>query len=351
MAVGWQQAYGSTPLVCERSLDLEREGFGFLLLPRGFQALRSLGVDPETELQGHRIDHVRLITTTGDAIGEHRFGPDTLALDRSQLLKVLRSRLDPLQLRRGLWFEDLVQADGRVTSVRFRGGEELVADLVFGADGADSRCRRALFDRQEEASMAATVARVNEFVALVPHSPLAARLGSGMLKIVEPGLGLAVGLLPLGQGRLVWYVQFDTVRYGRPLAGEWAPFLQQLLLTYPEWVREEIAMAPGVVPHLWRPLDLDPPRRLVGANVALLGDAGHPLLPFTSQGVNLALEDACLLRDLLWDCRDPEAITGALLVYEQQRLPVLRHFVEAGRSMANSFLAPGPNPGLLPVAS
>ncbi len=36
-------------------------------------------------------------------------------------------------------------------------------------------------------------------------------------------------------------------------------------------------------------------------NVALLGDAAHPLLPFTSQGVNLALEDACLLRDLLRD--------------------------------------------------
>jgi len=66
--------------------------------------------------------------------------------------------------------------------------------------------------------------------------------------------------------------------------------------------------------------------------------------------VNLALEDACLLRDLLQDTGDSAAIEAGLRAYERQRLPLLRHYVAVGRGMAAAFLALGPDRGLLPVA-
>jgi len=171
-----------------------------------------------------------------------------------------------------------------------------------------------------------------------------------MLKIVVPGAGLAVGLLPLARGRLVWFVQFDTERHGWPHAAGPLPFLTDLLRRFPPWLREVIAATESGLPHHWRPLDLDPPTRLVGPNIVLLGDAAHPLLPFTSQGVNLALEDACLLRDLLRDAGDSAAIEAALRAYERNRLPLVRHYVAAGRGMAAAFLTLGPDRGLLPVA-
>ena len=351
LAVGWRQAHGHTPLLCERLEASAHQGFGFLLLPRGLQALGSLGVDTNRELEPHPIEHTRLVTPEGKTIAEHRLEPGTLAIDRSRLLAALRGRLDGSRLLEGRRFETLRRcAAGRVVAVAFRGGEEISADLVFGADGAVSRCRRALLQHPGEPWMPGTVARVQEIVAQVSAPALAARLGHGMLKIVAPGAGLAVGLLPLARGRLVWFVQFDTERHGWPQAGP-LPFLETLLQSFPSWLREVIAGTEGGLPHHWRPLDLDPLTRLVGPNLALLGDAAHPLLPFTSQGVNLALEDACLLRDLLRDAGDPAAIEAALLAYERQRLPLVRHYVAVGRGMAAAFLMLGPDGGLLPVAA
>ena len=351
LAVGWKQAHGSVPLLCERLEGLAHQGFGFLLLPRGLQALESLGVDVDRELEPHPIEHTRLVTPEDELIAEHRLEPGTLALDRSRLLAVLRSRLDGTRILGGRCFESLCRSEsGRVEAVAFRGGEEIRTDLVFGADGAVSPCRRALLDHAEEAWMPGSVARVHEIVALVAAPALAARLGTGMLKIVAPGTGVAVGLLPLARGRLVWFVQFDTVRHGRPGAAGPMPFLETLLRRFPPWLREMIAGTDNGLPHHWRPLDLDPLTRLVGPNVALLGDAAHPLLPFTSQGVNLALEDACLLRDLLRDVGDAAAIEAALRTYERQRQPVLRRYVAVGRGMAAAFLDLGPDLGLLPLA-
>jgi 2-polyprenyl-6-methoxyphenol hydroxylase-like FAD-dependent oxidoreductase len=351
LAVGWRQVHGQSPLLCEQKVARIQQGFGFLLLPRGLQALAALGVDIDRELEPLSIDHARLVTPQNETIAEHRLEPGTLALDRSRLLAALRSRLDQTQILEGRRFETLRRcAAGRVVAVGFRGGEEIGADLVFGADGAVSRCRRALLQHPGEPWMPGTVARVQEIVAQVSAPALAARLGNGMLKIVEPGAGLAVGLLPLARGRLVWFVQFDTVRHGWPHAAGPLPFLADLLRRFPPWLREVIAGTESGLPHHWRPLDLDPLTRLVGPNIALLGDAAHPLLPFTSQGVNLALEDACLLRDLLRDAGDSAAIEAALRTYERQRLPLVRHYVAAGRGMAAAFLTFGPDHGLLPVA-
>jgi hypothetical protein len=44
------------------------------------------------------------------------------------------------------------------------------------------------------------------------------------------------------------------------------------------------------------------------------------------------------------------AIEAALLAYERQRLPLVRHYVAVGRGMAAAFLVLGPDCGLLPVA-
>jgi len=352
MAVGWRQVHGETPLLCERMEAPAHQGFGFLLLPRGLQALRALGVDADRELEPHPIEHTRLVTPEGETIAAHRLEPGTLALDRARLVEALRSRLDGRRILGGRWFETLHRSSaGRVTAVGFRGGEQIAADLVFGADGAVSRCRRALLERPGEPWMPGAAAQVQEIVALVRDPALVARLGTEMLKIVVPGAGVAVGLLPLSRGRLVWFVQFDTARHGRPAAAGPMAFLETLLRPFPPWLREMVAATESGHPHHWRPLDLDPPTRLVGANIALLGDAAHPLLPFTSQGLNLALEDAWLLRDLLRNAADPAAIEAALLTYERQRLPLLRHYVAAGRGMAAAFVALGPDRGLLPVAT
>jgi 2-polyprenyl-6-methoxyphenol hydroxylase-like FAD-dependent oxidoreductase len=349
LAVGWQQAHGAAPFLCERAVAPGCQGLGFLLLPRGRRALQALGVDPCKELGGHPIDHARLVTLAGKTIAVHRFHAGTMALELPRLLAVLRQKLDAAKLLVGWPFEGLCHSQGRVEAVRFGGGRQMPADLVFGADGAASRCRRALLDRRNDQWTPGPLARVQEVVALAQDPWLAARLGSGLLKVQDPGGGLAVGLLPLSSDRLVWFVQFDTARYGRPAPGALGSFLERLLVACPAWLQQTIAASDRTARH-WQPLDLDPQAKLVGPNLALLGDAAHPMLPFTSQGANLALEDAWILRDLLRDRRDPGEVTAALETYERLRLPLIRHYSLAGRSMAATFVAPGPSLGMLPVA-
>ena len=339
MAVAWQQAHSRPPLVCERVSTVGRSGFGFLLLPRGLKALRALGFDPAREMGAHPLTHVRQLCPAGTELCELPFEPGTMALDRNALISSLLQRLDAWPPQRDRLFQAFRRHNGRVEAVCFEGGEELETDLVFGADGAGSHCRRAMRDQGTDGWLAGSPARVHEIVGLGRDRCVAARLGTKMFKIGLPGSGLAAGLVPINSESVVWFVQFDTVRHGQPEPGCLHAFLQELLIAYPSWLVDLIASEDQGPAHHWRPLDLDPPTRLVEANVALLGDAAHPLLPFTSQGANLALEDARILRDLLRGCAEPQAITEALQAYEQQRLPVIRHYVSAGRSMAEAFVA------------
>jgi len=350
MAVAWQQAHGRPPMVCERVSTVGRSGFGFLLLPRGLIALRALGFDPETEMDARPITHARQMSPSGADLCRNPFDPGTMAVDRTALISALLKRLDVWPLQRDRLFQGFRRQEGRVVSVLFEGGEELEADLVFGADGAGSHCRRAMRDQGEAGWLVGNTARVHEIVGLGRDAGIAAQLGSNLLKIGLPGSGLAAGLLPINDESLVWFVQFDTVRYGQPEPDGLQPFLRQLLAAYPPWLLELIATEERGPAHHWRPMDLDPPSRLVEANVALLGDAAHPLLPFTSQGSSLALEDAWILRDLLRSCHEPKAITRALQSYERQRMPLIQHYVSAGRSMAEAFVASTDFPDQPPVA-
>lgn len=352
MAHAWQQSHGEPPMVCERVSTVARSGFGFLLMPRGLIALRALGFDPETEMGAIPIRHFRQETPSEKIVSQHPFDPGTMALDRNALISSLLNRLECWPLQRDRPFEGFVRERGRVVAVRFQGGEELVANLVFAADGAGSVCRRALLDPEGNGGwLPGTVARVHEIVGLGWDPALVARWRGVLYKIGQPKSGLAAGMLPLNDTSLVWYVQFDTQRYGVPQPNDLPAFLHRILAHYPAWFRNLIDSVERGPAHYWRPLDLDPPPHLVEANVALLGDAAHPLLPFTSQGANLALEDAWILRDLLRGCHDSSAIAAALLAYEQQRLPLIQHYVAAGRRMQDHFLGADDDPERPPVAS
>ena len=76
-------------------------------------------------------------------------------------------------------------------------------------------------------------------------------------------------------------------------------------------------------------------------NVAMLGDAAHPTLPFLAQGANMALEDAWVLTDA--------AIKGGnwMAAYQSRRMARVKKVIEAANTNAWRYhLKPGAMRGL-----
>ncbi|MFN6133307.1 MAG: FAD-dependent oxidoreductase [Synechococcaceae cyanobacterium] len=328
----------------ERRVDGHSQGFGFLVQAEGCRALRRLGIDPCSPSIGLPLRQVQIFLSDGSLVGEHPLD-DTVAMERPALLKALSQGLGPAVLRYGESIEGYEMDGNRVLGLRQAGGITTPIDLLIGADGAHSRCRQLI---DAGSSLPRRRARVPEIVACVDHPALAERLGSGFIKHLHPQGGLAMGLVPLPAGRVIWFVQFDCQRYALPEQGDLLAFVLDILANFPAWLRNVLQDTVPAQLHHWRPLDLDPPTHLVGPNLALIGDAAHPMLPFTSQGVNLALADAELLTALLTGRIERCGLPKVLRIYEQRRQPVRSTFMAMGRAMASDFLASAQKAALHP---
>ncbi len=327
----WQS--GNSVRVFERAAAPSSHGHGFLLLANGCAALRSLGFQPADTL-GHAITSVRILCCSGEVLADYPID-DAVALTRHQLLDALLQGAPDRLVQYDHRFEHFEWADGKARAVCFQNGQSHEADAFIAADGVRSNCRLAM-----GCGSLTRPGRVKEIVAHVRQPMLAAELGHRFLKVLDPSGGLAVGLVPLGDDRLIWFVQFDSERFTTPRQAEVGAFLEEHFRRFPALVRRVLAASDPSSAHVWHTVDADSPRRWSRGNVALAGDAAHPLLPFTSQGVNTALEDAVLLSRLLQGCRDPGDLEEHFVAYERQRRPALQRCVEAGREMARAFVQP-----------
>ncbi|HXJ02487.1 MAG TPA: flavin-dependent oxidoreductase [Micropepsaceae bacterium] len=82
-------------------------------------------------------------------------------------------------------------------------------------------------------------------------------------------------------------------------------------------------------------VDRDPVSRWTFGRIALVGDAAHPMYQRGSNGSAQALIDARVLSDLLKANTDP---SGALVAYEQARLPVTTKIVHTNRTTPPDFI-------------
>ena len=88
--------------------------------------------------------------------------------------------------------------------------------------------------------------------------------------------------------------------------------------TFHPQVRAILAACPDV--HKWALVERDPLPRWVEGNVALLGDACHPMTPYMAQGASTSIEDGAVLSRCL-DGVDRDGVHRALLRYEATRRP------------------------------
>jgi hypothetical protein len=183
---------------------------------------------------------------------------------------------------------------------------------------------------------------VFEIVTSTRLPELAAQLGSTFLKTVFADRGLAFGLLSPTSDEVIGFLQFDRRRHGWPrerAGSSLRAFVAHLIDEGPEPVSSYLRLADFSTAHLWRPIDANVAAGLCGVNAVIIGDAAHPLLPFTSQGVSVALEDALILADavrLLGD--ELHVLPRTLAGFARDRTADLAACVEGGRRILSHFI-------------
>lgn len=307
-------------------IPAERMGHGLILMQNGVDALAAIGasglLDECTPLRRAIFrDATGRITQTDDIGGVY-------CMTRAAVILGLRERLPTQSI---VYEKHCVQVAlderGGVGSVHFADSTVLpgsAADLWVGAEGYRSPMCGAFnpgFERH--------ISPVHEVVTSSELPELARELGDRFVKTRFPDRGLAFGLLSPSEGRVIGFLQFDANRYDSPPRGtsqeQLRSFLLDLLDGAPDPIGDYLRVADMSAAHVWRPVDAAIPARLHGPNAVLIGDAAHPMLPFTSQGVSAALEDGIVLADLM----------------RREGLPALGAFADARRRAAQVFIAGG----------
>ena len=334
------RAQGHHCRIYERMRPGHETGMGFILMPEGIDCLQSFGVKLTGEQSGAPLYRYCCRNSAGQILYEQPLPAGARSMRRRDLLGALLRALPadgaPLfdaELA-GLEFDN----GGRAKAARLNTGETITADLYVSAEGIHSRAREAMFP-----GWPAAQAQVLEIVGLVRCPNTVHWAGHNFNKFHAPGGGIALGTLAVDAEHVIWYLQFDAKRFpppaesapnavealqdfARSLAGDWADPIPHLL---------EITDFSRT--HLWRPLDTDVVPQFHRANVVLVGDAAHPLSPFTSQGVSSAIADAVALAEAI---RNQSNLEAALARYSQERREQCAPYVAKGRELTRHFLSP-----------
>ncbi|MCX5652186.1 MAG: FAD-dependent monooxygenase [Planctomycetota bacterium] len=340
-------ALRGTPLereavILEQSHHASSFDLGVLLNQTGLTALDIVAPEFNWRHSGRLIHSVVLRSSAGRTFSETPVDA-CVAMRGADFGRMLRDAAGGVAFLEGWSFAGLDRAaDGTVVGARLADGGGIDGDAFFACDGSHSRARHLVFP---ESHLSDTV--VEEIVGIADAPAVAARLGHSFHKFHDEEGGLAIELLPLNARAVACFLQFDPLRWtlvSRDPAALRA-FAQERAAGWAPEVQEAIGCLDYARARLVQTRDLPPLDELSTANIALIGDAAHAALPFTSQSANDALADAALLNNLLHDVADREGVRAAFERYSEIRWPHHHRRFKEGRELCREFLAPVPKSG------
>lgn len=309
---------GADVQIFERAEALREVGAGIQVSPNAVRVLTALGLGEELDSIAPRSGGVRMRDASGRNVATLDFSK---LRPHAPFHKVHRARLLQILQDRALALGVTIKLGQEV-----RDPVPLIAshDLVIGADGVKSVIRKALNGPETPAYTGQTAWR-----ALIPCDTPAQVwadlfMGSGRHLVSYPlgnGLRNIVAVLeqPVWKHE-GWSHRDDPENLRRAFAGFGGPV--------PAWLDQVTQTGIwGLYRHpvasCWQ-----------NGNMAILGDAAHPTLPFMAQGACMAIEDGWVLAASLAQSSDQSA---ALLYYEALRMQRCRQIVAMADGNAQRY--------------
>lgn len=355
------RAAGHQCYVFERSRQAQGAGMGFIVVPEALARLESFGVHLSGEHGGRELEAYSCRDSAGEIIFEQSMPPGSRGVRRRDLTAALLNALGgEEQLIYAELHQLLADDDHFVQAAKLRSGSGMIkvkADLYLSAEGVNSCARQSLYP-----DWPTLPDRVPELVGMVRDDRAVRWAGHRLNKFHASEGGLALGILPVDPEHVVWYLQFDSERFPIPPAALFAngqvrfrarqAFVEKLVGNWADPVPSLLAGTDFALVHLWRPVDTDLVPYFYRGNLALAGDAAHPMSPFTSQGVSSAIADAVALgEELKGITGEPRLIERALARYSERRHAECAPFLAKGRQLSANFLEPlSETSAVLPIA-
>lgn len=288
------------------------------------QLLENLGV--WAMLPSERLTAVQSMQVFGDLDGAINL--DAYSAAHTQLAWIVESGEIEAALQNALRFVGVPWIDAsvesmqgpiaKVMSVSTTTGDTYSADLLIGADGANSVLRQSsgIQHRARSYEAAGQVAQLN---VELPHQNTAYQW------FTEEGI---LAFLPLPdtddghQVSMVWSAPNAIVQENKNLSPE---ELQRILpLRLAQLSRGQLGEVSLRSPLLSFPLTLEQ-SDWVSEGVALIGDAAHRVHPLAGQGLNLGLGDVATLSQLLAEKESFRAYGDLRLLqrYQRARIPAM----------------------------
>ncbi|MDQ1159893.1 2-polyprenyl-6-methoxyphenol hydroxylase-like FAD-dependent oxidoreductase [Chryseobacterium sp. SORGH_AS 447] len=317
----------------ERRTPNDLKGHGFILPKEGIEFLSEIINIDDLYAKGSFLKKYIHYNQSGDIISEKELD-NVFVVSRSALIEILAKGVpaDKISYNSTVALNGFNNGKAEIT---LDGNQALDADIVIASDGSRSRLRRTIF---QDETMKAVLE--NEVVNIIENEALASEIESNFLKFHHEDGGLTFGVLKLSSSKILWYCQFDITKYF--INEDYTPdcIRQFMLDTFGDWnplISSIIEGSSYDNAHIWRVYELEKLNPFHHQNIVFIGDAAHPLIPFTSQGVTSALKDSFTLTNLLTKQNDLEE---TFRQYEEERRPEIDIHIANGRALLEQFLLP-----------
>ena len=294
---------GVSVTVLEQAAQLREIGAGLQVSPNGLAVLRALGLEPELRQRGalqaqavslrdyQRRGEVARLDLKRLAVNQTYY-----FIHRADLLDTLigAAKRASADIRLGQTVTEVCHGD--MPEVHLAGGAKLRAELVIGADGVHSITRSLL--NPNSASFFTKQVAWRAVVPNVTGQPAEARIYMG------PGKHIVA--YPLRGGEWVNLVAVEERDTWQDEGWQHKGDPQDLRDTFSDFGAEPKTLLEHVkAANVWGLFRHPIANQWFDKNIAMVGDAAHPMLPFLAQGANMALEDAWVLGHLAQSDRLP----------------------------------------------